>query len=265
MRVDRDAVAADADPRLVDVAVRLAVRGRDHFGDVDAVQVGRPGELVGERDVDIAVGRVGELGEFGRLRRGHRDHFRVEHARVEARGPLRRRRREAADELGVGREVGDAPRPCRAAPARRRGRSPAPQRGPWRPPGPARTGFRVVPIGRVVSKMTVLPAWIPGAIAATAGSMYRKSGRRFASSITGTIRTTTSASRAAAAASSVARRRPSAWTRATSSAEAGLLGDVRATGVDRFDDRGIDVDRDRMSSRGSRTGRRAGGPSCRRR
>ena len=31
--------------------------------------------------------------------------------------------------------------------------------------------LRVAPIGSVVSKMTVLPAWTPGAIDATAGSM----------------------------------------------------------------------------------------------
>ena len=40
VRVDRDAVAADAEARLVDVAVRLAVRRRDDFGDVDADPVG---------------------------------------------------------------------------------------------------------------------------------------------------------------------------------------------------------------------------------
>ena len=36
MRVDRDAVAADAEPGLVDVAVRLAVGRRDDLEDVDA-------------------------------------------------------------------------------------------------------------------------------------------------------------------------------------------------------------------------------------
>ena len=67
MRVDGDAVAADAEAGLVDVAVRLGVRGRDDLEDVhaDAVRVAR--ELVGERDVHVPVRGVGELAELGGL------------------------------------------------------------------------------------------------------------------------------------------------------------------------------------------------------
>ena len=43
------------------------------------------------------------------------------------------------------------------------------------------------PTGSVVSKMTVEPAWMPGAIAATAASIERWSGCDVASSMTGTI------------------------------------------------------------------------------
>ena len=64
MRVDGDAVATHAEPGLVDVAVRLAVGGRDDLQDVDADPVRIARELVGEGDVDVAIGRVGELGEL---------------------------------------------------------------------------------------------------------------------------------------------------------------------------------------------------------
>ena len=105
MRVDRDAVAADADPGLVDVAVRLAVRGRDRLLHVDPVQVRGARELVREGDVHVAVGRLGELGELGGLRRAHRDDLRVEHARVEARCAVRRGLPDPADQLRVGGQV----------------------------------------------------------------------------------------------------------------------------------------------------------------
>src|SRR5690606_5584127 len=68
-RVDRDAVAADRDARLVDVAVGLRVAGLDDLLDVDAVAVGEPRELVGQADVDVPVGGLGQLGQLGRLGR----------------------------------------------------------------------------------------------------------------------------------------------------------------------------------------------------
>ena len=69
VRVDRDAMATHPEPRLMDVAVRLAVGRRDDLGDVHPDPVGVPGELVGQGDVDVPIGRVGELREFGRLGR----------------------------------------------------------------------------------------------------------------------------------------------------------------------------------------------------
>jgi hypothetical protein len=62
--VDRDAVAADPEARLVDVRVRAASSRRDHLVDVDAGSLSIPGELVGEGDVHVAVRRVGELAEL---------------------------------------------------------------------------------------------------------------------------------------------------------------------------------------------------------
>ena len=66
-RVHRDAVAADGDAGLVDVAVRLRVRCLDHLVDVDARGRGVAGELVREADVHVAVGGLGELGQLGGL------------------------------------------------------------------------------------------------------------------------------------------------------------------------------------------------------
>ena len=107
VRVDRDAVAADPDPRLVDVAVRLAVGRGDHLGHVDADPIRVVRELVGERDVHVAVGGVGELRELGRLGRRHRHDLGIEHAVVERRGPAARRRPEPADELRIRGQVAE--------------------------------------------------------------------------------------------------------------------------------------------------------------
>ncbi len=92
---------------LVDVRVRLGVRRGDHLVDVDADPLGVPGELVGEGDVHVAVGRVGELAELGRLGVAHRDDLGVEDRVVEGRGAGRRGRADPADELRVGREVAE--------------------------------------------------------------------------------------------------------------------------------------------------------------
>ena len=72
VRVDRDAVAADADARLVDVAVRLRVGGADDLGDVDPAARREAGQLVGVGDVHVAVGRLGELRHLGGLGIGDR-------------------------------------------------------------------------------------------------------------------------------------------------------------------------------------------------
>ena len=87
MGVHRDAVAADAQARLVHMAVGLAVGGRDHLLDVNADPVGVAGELVGESDVHIPVGRVGELAELCCLRGRHGNDLGVEDRGVERRRP----------------------------------------------------------------------------------------------------------------------------------------------------------------------------------
>ena len=57
--------------------------GGDDVVDVDADRVGGARELVGERDVHVAVGRLGELRQLGRLGAAHRPHLGVEERRVE--------------------------------------------------------------------------------------------------------------------------------------------------------------------------------------
>ena len=166
VRVDRDAVPADADPGLVDVAVRLAVRGRDHLLDVDPVQVGGAGELVGQGDVDVPVGRVGELGELGRLRASSspRPPRRARSRRSAPRGPWRpaRCRRRAS-----GRRRGSrARRPRRAARARRPRRSRGPRPGPRPPRAPARSVAACRRSGASSRRSRCFPAWTPGAIEA---------------------------------------------------------------------------------------------------
>ena len=68
-RIDGDAVAADARARLQDVDARVAVGEPDHLPDVDAELVADHRQLVGEGDVDVAVGVLDELGHLGGARR----------------------------------------------------------------------------------------------------------------------------------------------------------------------------------------------------
>jgi hypothetical protein len=103
--IDRDAVAADAEARLVDVAVGLAVGRRDHFLDVDTYPVGVTGKLVGQGDVHVAVGGVGQLAELGGFGRAHQDDFGVEDRAVEGRRPGARFGAQAADQLGIHGQV----------------------------------------------------------------------------------------------------------------------------------------------------------------
>ena len=119
MGIDRDAVAAYAYPRLVDVRVRLAVGRRDDFLDVDAGAVGESGELVCQRDVDVSVGRVRELAELGGLGAAHGHDLRVEHGVVEDGRASRGFRTDAAHELGVRGQVGE--HRARIQPLRREG------------------------------------------------------------------------------------------------------------------------------------------------
>ncbi len=107
VRVHGDAVAAHADAGLVNVRVRLAVGRLDHFLDVHSGPVRGSRELVGEGDVDVAVGSVGELREFGGLGRAHGHDLGVEHGVVEGRRAPGRFGTDAADELGIGRQVGE--------------------------------------------------------------------------------------------------------------------------------------------------------------
>ncbi len=63
--VDRDAVAAHARAGLEDVDPRVAVGQPDHFPHIKPHLVGNDAQLVGEGDVDVAIGVLDQLGHFG--------------------------------------------------------------------------------------------------------------------------------------------------------------------------------------------------------
>ena len=107
VRVDRDAVPADPDARLVDVAVRLRVRRVDDLGHVDPVPRGVARQLVGVGDVHVAVRRLGQLGHLGRLGAGHGPHLGalVEDGAVEVHRTPRALVARAADDLRVAAQV----------------------------------------------------------------------------------------------------------------------------------------------------------------
>jgi hypothetical protein len=52
-------VAADGDAWPVQVAERLAIGRLNHLVDVNAGLASEPGELVGQRDIDVAVSGLG--------------------------------------------------------------------------------------------------------------------------------------------------------------------------------------------------------------
>ncbi len=84
-RVDRDAVPADAGAGLEDVDPRMAVGELDHFPHVHPHRVGDDRKLVGEGDVDVAIGVFDQLGHLGAARIGG-DAFAAHEALVERGG-----------------------------------------------------------------------------------------------------------------------------------------------------------------------------------
>ncbi len=105
VRVDGDAVAADAGAGDVEVAVGLAVGGFADLAEVDAVDVGDAGEFVGEGNVEVAVDAFGELAEFGCFGAGETEDGGPERFRIELGGAAAGFLIEATDDGGVLVEV----------------------------------------------------------------------------------------------------------------------------------------------------------------
>ena len=209
-RVDGDAVSADADAGLVDVGEGLGVGGGDGFGHVDAVLGGDAGELVGEGDVDVAVGGLGELDELGGLAVGDGEDGRVEGLLVEGGGASRAFGVDAADDLGIAAEVGEDAADEDAL--RAEGEEEVAAQSQARCfEGGARGGCAWCRAGTVVSRMTSVCGWRPAATARAAASRAVKSARLSGVRPTGTTMTTTLLRRTAAVVSTVALRRPAAW------------------------------------------------------
>src|SRR5205807_1761221 len=119
-RINRNAVSADRDAGLVDVAERLAVAGLDDRGDVYPDPIGVARECVGQADVHVAVRRLCQLRQLGRLGAAEIPHsvgphqvdtvIEFEHLLVELDATLCGHRVDPADQLRVAAQVGeDAP------------------------------------------------------------------------------------------------------------------------------------------------------------
>ena len=215
------------------------VGGVDHALDVDAGAVGEARELVGERDVDVAVGRLGELRELGRLGRPHGPHLGVQERAVEL-DAARARRASLSPPTSFGyvaRSAKTRPLKTRSglktrvevrfaaqAAAARRAR--------------ARSRPRVVPTGTVVSTDTTVPGPQAGADVGEDGVERSASpGRAPASTISGGTAMTRSAPSATAAV--VSRRRaqaPGADDLGERLGEAGLAGERRRAALTSVDD-----------------------------
>src|SRR5690606_31933034 len=68
--IDRDAMAANAGPRLEDVDAWVAVGEADHVPHIDAHPVGDHRQFVGEGDVDVAIAVLDQLDHFSGARGG---------------------------------------------------------------------------------------------------------------------------------------------------------------------------------------------------
>ena len=102
VRIDRDAVPADAGPgRELHEPERLGRRGVDDLPDVEAHPLAQQRELVDERDVDVAEDVLEELRELGRVGRRQLDDLVVDVA--QQRGGPRRRPAAWSPRRGAGR------------------------------------------------------------------------------------------------------------------------------------------------------------------
>jgi hypothetical protein len=100
-------VSADGHAGPVDVAEGLRVGGGDDPVDVDPGAIGEARELVGEGDVDVAIGGLGQLGQLGRLRGAHRPDLGVQETAVQRHAARLAAGAEAAHQLGVGGQVAE--------------------------------------------------------------------------------------------------------------------------------------------------------------
>ena len=109
-RIDRDAVPAHAGAGLEDVDPRVAVGKPDNFPHVEPHCVGDDRQLVGESDVDVAIGVLDQLGHFRAAGVGS-DAGAAYEALVESQRLARTARGDAADRAVVMRQfLEDPPR-----------------------------------------------------------------------------------------------------------------------------------------------------------
>ena len=102
--IDRDAVAADAGAGREDVDARVPVGEADHFPDVEPHLVRDDRQLVGEGDVDVAIGVLDQFGHLRRARIGG-DAGAAHEALVERQRLARAARRDAADRAVVAHQL----------------------------------------------------------------------------------------------------------------------------------------------------------------
>ena len=99
VRIERDAVSADARPRReLHEAEGLRCRGLDYFPYVDAKLVADDRHLIDESDVHRSEGVLQQLDQLGRFRARHRNH-RIEAGRVERSRHLSASGRDSTDDL----------------------------------------------------------------------------------------------------------------------------------------------------------------------
>ena len=236
-------MAADADARLVDVAVRLRVGGSDDLRDVQAPARRIPRQLVGVGDVHVAVRRLRQLRHLRRLGIGDGPDLGplVEDGPIEVDRATRALVARPADDLRVALEVTEDA--TDEDPLRAEGEEEVPielEAAPAASIGPNRS--RVVPTGSVVSYTTASAPTL-AARSRVAASIGPKSISRRSSTTTGTITTTASA----------ARRRmapPTSWRAASPRRhelrdaidERLLVGVRRLATVEGVDDALVDVD-----------------------
>src|SRR5260370_19781922 len=103
--LSRTAVGGHGDGRAMEVRERLRVRGLERLGHVDVAARSVQGELIGKRDVDVAIGRLSELRKLRGLDVLDGPYLRVQHAAIERDGLFGAGRVNSSDDLRVAAKV----------------------------------------------------------------------------------------------------------------------------------------------------------------
>src|SRR5579859_2896022 len=91
----------------MNMRVRLRIGGRDSLASIEAAKIGKTCELVGQRNIDIAIGGLDELYKLSLIRTGHHNDLRIQDTAIESRRSLRTGGIDPPNDLRIDRQVAE--------------------------------------------------------------------------------------------------------------------------------------------------------------